>query len=311
METEPVFHSEDVDDELQALYRQRIRERVRVPEMIVEAYRTAWASFYGWEPGYSEHVLRSLQAPNVGSSASNIADLLEMRDFNSMEVDSDPSQVFTVLSTDLGSHPRSFQVHDITLPDVPVEHFAYPKYESCTPATRNISHERDPRILDFIPYADEPDFSLSLYARLHASFAWQNIWYDVDYKLIALHTAWSLYASGLSPKEMDEYQVRFLPPITGSSGLLTTLRNRDLIDWGTAVSSQQLVALWDASLKATRPPGPNLWRSVRSLDAAFCRSTNCIEALCMLHSTFLLQGLSPSVYCATRGSETPTAACEA
>ncbi|TFK84037.1 hypothetical protein K466DRAFT_238792 [Polyporus arcularius HHB13444] len=272
--------AEDVDDELQAArYAERIRERMRVPDMIVAAYRTAWSSFYDWEPGYSEHILRGLQAPAAASPASSIDILLEapVRDFDSMAVDPDPSLTFMILSADPDVPPQSVEAYDVSLPDVSVMRFAYSKYEFCTPATRNISNARDQRILEFIPYADEPGFYFILYAQQHDSFAWQSSYYDVDYKLIALHAAWSLHDAGLSLGAMDDYKIRFFPYLTRNSGLLTTLSNRDLIDWTDNVPSQQLAALREAARR------PKLWGSISSLDSLFCRSTNCVEGLCMLH----------------------------
>ncbi len=177
--------AEDVADEVQAArYAERIRERMRVPEIIVAAYRTAWSSFYDWEPGYSEHILRGLQAPAPASPASSTDNLLEapVRDFDSMAVYPDPSLTFTILSADPDVPPQSVEAYDVSLPDVSVMRFAYPKYEFCTPATRNISNARDQRILEFIPYADEPGFYYILYAQQHDSFAWQTSYYDVDCK---------------------------------------------------------------------------------------------------------------------------------
>ncbi|KAI0699059.1 hypothetical protein C8T65DRAFT_660264 [Cerioporus squamosus] len=280
MDTEPAPRLEDGDDELQALrYAQRIRERMRVPEMMIQAYRTAWLLFYDWEPGYSERILRSIQAPTAASPASSIDKLLEApgQDCDSMAEDSDPSLTFTVLPADLGSPSQSLVVLEVFLPNVSIMRFAYPKYESCTPATRIISHTHDQRLLDFIPYADEPGFYHFLYAQQHDSFSWQLSFYDVDYKLIVLKATWSLRNAGLSLAALDDYKVRYFPKITGRSGLLTSLCNRDLFDWKEAVPSRQLAALREAARK------PDLWRSVSSLDSLFCRSTNCVEGLCMLH----------------------------
>ena len=183
MDADPMPRStEEVLENLRVLYAQRIRQRARVPDIIIEAYRAAWALFYSWEPAYSRHVLHGLQSPAVEVPTSTFDNSLEnqLEDFNSITVDSDPSLTFTVWSANFEHRSRSLEPHCVLLSSPSVTTFAYPKYESCAPATRNIFHGRDQGLLEFIQYADEPGFYSTLYARQHNCFAWQTAWHDVD-----------------------------------------------------------------------------------------------------------------------------------
>lgn len=172
---------DELDDVLQAQrerYAQRVRELRRVPDMMRETYRDAWTQFYAWEPGYCEHLLKSLKTPAEWQSLVDPLHLGSMES-DAMQVDDSPS-VLTVWTNDDRRPPVVLPVQEIVLPAMSIQGFAYPKYEACTPATRAIRNEDDPQLLRFIQYADEPGFHTRLYATLHDDFAWQTEWYDVD-----------------------------------------------------------------------------------------------------------------------------------
>ncbi len=185
----------DEDQQRESNYAQRVREHMRVPEMIVEAYREAWHEFYRWEEPYCENTLTSLRAPLQTESAAILASYGRFLEDTSsadngleevMQLDSpvaSPSPSITISSTDLDGHESEYDQGEVmSLGLLSIAPFAYPKYESCTPAVRSIFHRRGQRELGFIPYADEPNFHSLIYAGLYDTFAWQTSWYDVDCK---------------------------------------------------------------------------------------------------------------------------------
>ncbi|KAI1785090.1 hypothetical protein LXA43DRAFT_900516 [Ganoderma leucocontextum] len=269
-------------------YTERIRELQRVPEQITEAYRDAWQRFYVWEPQYCEVMLRGLRdvTPSQSSTVSfsdfisDSFDLSDMGDSMEEEADDDSLSYQQWFADD----ERSISIFGVAEEFVVGSRrhcftsYAYAKYEACTPALQNIKHDLDVRILQFIPYADEPGFlrRIKSYARMHAIFAWQHSWYDVDFKLVALEAIWRLHDAELSLETMDRFPVDFFPLAGGQSGLIASMHHRDLIDWGGSVPSTQLSDL-------RRPQSPFLGKSVDNMTAMFCASMNCVESLCMLH----------------------------
>ena len=181
-------------------YAERLRELQRVPKQITEAYRDAWKAFYAWEPQYCASMLRGLRDATLPQPSaipfsdfvSDSFDLSDLPDAIEGEGDDDP----LLYQQWFADEERSVSFLGIAEEIVvgsrrsPFTSFAYAKYEACTPALRNIVHDQDVRILQFIPYADEPGFlrRIKSYARMHAIFAWQHSWYDVDCKLPALHS---------------------------------------------------------------------------------------------------------------------------
>ena len=178
----------DLDDAIrvqQERFAARIRELRRVPEMMLDAYRYAWAEFYAWEPEYSQQIVSSLQA-SVFSSTTSFDDLYSVfshADVNPMDVDGDLSG-FSQWFPDRSPAPALVSSDIVPVSAPLTREFAYPKYEACTPATRNILNEHDQRVLRFLPYADEGKIPrrVQRIARPYASFAWQSDWYDVDCK---------------------------------------------------------------------------------------------------------------------------------
>ncbi|PIL26855.1 hypothetical protein GSI_11035 [Ganoderma sinense ZZ0214-1] len=233
-------------------YAELIRGLQRVPEQICEAYRDAWQRFYLWEPQYCQDMLRSLRdatlpQPSAVPFSAFVSESFDLSDINdSMEGEGDDDSLsFQQWFCDDGRSVSFLSVAEEVVVGsrrTPFTSYAYAKYEACTPALQNIKHETDTRILQFIPYADEPGFlrRIKSYAGLHAVFAWQHSWYDVDFKLIALEAAWHLHEAGLSPETMDKYEVAFFPSLGGQSGLVASMHHRDLIEWGGSLPSSQL-----------------------------------------------------------------------
>lgn len=186
---------------------------MRIPQMIIEEYCEAWHEFYNWEVPYCLNILNTVQVPSTSSKLASYDRLLEdvSCTFNgwedSMEVDNSdseasPSSSLTISSIDLDrrdygpDHAKvvSISPEVVSIGTISIASFAYPKYESCTPAIRSISHHRSVQVLEFIPYADEAGFSGIPYARLYDTFMWQTSWYDVDceYFLLVYDLTWQL-----------------------------------------------------------------------------------------------------------------------
>ncbi|RPD72607.1 hypothetical protein L226DRAFT_561798 [Lentinus tigrinus ALCF2SS1-7] len=221
-------------------------------------------AFYDCDPGYCGDLLNTLQAPVYCINLALSDRLLEDSSDATGPVQVDSPVVSRGLFQSVPISYSNLDDSDCLQIDclsctVLISSFAYPEYESCTPAIRSISSRRDQQILEFIPYADEPGFHGAAYSALYDTFAWQTSWYDVDY----------------------EQQIPFYPMVTGSAGLLSTLQKRDLLRWGTAVPTDELNIIRTVSKQGTQLP--SLWKSVRSSDSVFCRSTNCVEALCTMH----------------------------
>ncbi|KAI0699057.1 hypothetical protein C8T65DRAFT_581621 [Cerioporus squamosus] len=308
---------EDLDEDRQRErnYAQRVREHMRVPQKITKAYRAAWDEFYHWEAHYCRNTLNALQVSCPSVNLASCDRLLEDTMSSacngrekSMKLDipvASPSPSLTISTTD-PDHREYEPVDVVSIGPMCIASFAYPKYESCTPAVRSIFHRRGVQEIGFIPYADEAGFSGRMYARLYNTFVWQVSWYDVDFKLIALRALWSLHNAEISSMSVDEQQIPFFPTITGSAGLLSTMHNRDLMNWGISFSFEELPSSSDqlSTLRATlqRPvEHPSLWKSVRCNDSVFCRSATCVQVLCTMHGQ---HSLTPST-----GSDPQLTAC--
>ncbi|KAM5541887.1 hypothetical protein V8D89_004616 [Ganoderma adspersum] len=221
-------------------YAELVRGLQRVPDQITEAYKDAWHRFYLWEPQYCEGMLRglrgvTLQQPSTVSFSDFISESFDLSDVtDSMEGAGDDEELS--YQQWFADDERSVSILNVAEEVVvgsrrtPFTSYAYAKYEACTPALQNIMHDKDVRILQFIPYADEPGFlrRIKSYARMHTVFAWQHSWYDVDFKLIALEAVWRLQDAELSLKTIDEFRIDFFPLTGGQSGLIASMHHRDL-----------------------------------------------------------------------------------
>ncbi|KAI0747223.1 hypothetical protein C8Q80DRAFT_828213 [Daedaleopsis nitida] len=278
------LQSDDADEAVRALkerYAERMRERERVPDLIQKTYRDAWSRFYDWEPAYCQQIIQCLLSPSPSLSSTSTLNY-SCPENDAMQVDTDKS--FTFWSMDSDAAPVTMDAEDIVLPPFSIKDYGYPKYEACTPATRNIRHDAEPHTihqLQFIPYADEPGFRPRHYASRYDTFAWQASWYDVDFKLVVLDAVWSLRNSGISLSTMDEHDFAFFPQVADGdsrsiSDLIRTLRHRDLVQWNDVNPMEQIDALRTTSKYS-------LWTSVTRLESMFCPNIGCISAGCLAH----------------------------
>lgn len=188
MSEPPGLRSPEEDDPEYALriqqqrYAQRVQQRLQeereIAGTIEDEYRAAWTDFYSREPEQSEQLIRSLEVVSPHPPLS-LDDLFEDAEHNEMCLDPTPSESSSDLwLSDL--QQRSQLSADIALTLHDLDEYDYRKYESCTPSVEGILYNGDPRILKFIPCADEPGFDAELYASRHMQLAWQTDWFDVD-----------------------------------------------------------------------------------------------------------------------------------
>lgn len=178
---------DDPEDALriqQQRYAQRIQQRLQeereVAGTIEGEYRAAWTDFYSREPEQCEQLIRSLEVASPHPPLS-LDDLFEGAEYIEMSPEPTPSEAsFDIWLSDL--QQRSQLSTDIALTLHDMDEYAYRKYKSCTPSVEGILYNGDPRILKFIPCADEPGFRAELYASKHLQLAWQTEWFDVDCK---------------------------------------------------------------------------------------------------------------------------------
>ncbi|KAL1941800.1 hypothetical protein VTO73DRAFT_6800 [Trametes versicolor] len=275
---------DDPEDALriqQQRYAQRIQQRLQeereVAGTIEGEYRAAWTDFYSREPEQCEQLIRSLEVASPHPPLS-VDDLFEGAEYIEMSPEPTPSEAsFDIWLSDL--QQRSQLSTDIALTLHDMDEYAYRKYESCTPSVEGILYNGDPRILKFIPCADEPGFRAELYASKHLQLAWQTEWFDVDFKLIAADAHRRLEDVGLDHEKIERYKPRSLP--SPGSGFKSFLRKRDLPHW----SSESLVELHQSS--ATLTTATHLLREVNSFVSVFCGSLICNKAKCMTHGLTL------------------------
>ncbi len=188
--SEPGIRSPEEDDPEYALriqqqrYAQRVQQRLQeerdVSGTIENHYRDAWTDFYSREPEQSEQLIRSFEVVSPHPPLY-LDDLFEDAENDQLSLDPTPSEASFVSWPDLQQHSEFSADIALTLPSK-LSEYAYRKYESCTPSVEGILYDGDPRILKFIPCADDPDFEAELYASNHLQLAWQTEWFDVDCK---------------------------------------------------------------------------------------------------------------------------------
>ncbi|KAI0777803.1 hypothetical protein BD413DRAFT_466887 [Trametes elegans] len=259
-------------DEYARRLQARLQEEREISALIEDVYRDAWTDFYAEEPQRCAQLLTSLAATvPKRPAAMHMQTQKDDSDDQEMQVDSLETHDKTFVFSAESPFGKELKVQcDIQMAEV--ASFAYPKYESCTPAIDTILYDGDPRVLAFIPYADEPAFAehVKTYTELYPELAWQSNWYDVDLNLIAADAYLRVDAAGLEPDWLERFKPRFLP---SRATVELSLRKRDICGWGK---------------DSLRPPpttsdGLGLLAAVNTMTTVFCRSLTCNTAKCMTH----------------------------
>jgi hypothetical protein len=155
-------------------------------EIVISVYREVWNEFYTWETDHCQQIISCLsleEHPSSGHSEEtdkldwNLADQSFDADNNDRV---DDSVSFSVLDIDSRGghstrHPRVLSAQTISA-DYLEE---YKTYESCTPASKNITPRPDEQDeSSFIAYVTNKEWKE--FAHALDGFAWQNEFIDPD-----------------------------------------------------------------------------------------------------------------------------------
>jgi hypothetical protein len=156
----------------------------------IQVYKETWNEFYTWEQDECRRALASLaQAISEPSLPQFLHDIDDTDaafhfDFEASDLNSD-SESDTFIREDFDTNEDSVRYSTLTCftqKATPMK--AYPRYEMCTPVSRN--YTRDPLYeLDqalFVPYADDLDFPVEVYLEYFDAFSWQLDFIDPDGK---------------------------------------------------------------------------------------------------------------------------------
>jgi hypothetical protein len=159
----------------------------------ISVYTETWNEFYAWEQDECQRALDSLAIsessfpPRDPQILHDIDDADSPLDFDFEASNSDPesdtSETFTREVFD--AHENSIRYSTLKCFTQRVTQMkAHPRYEMCTPASRNYNrdplYEQDQAL--FVPYADDLDFPVEDYLDLFHEFSWQVDFTDPDCK---------------------------------------------------------------------------------------------------------------------------------
>ena len=161
------FPTDDFDDDI---WPQKHETAYRV-------YESLWQDFYDWEEGYCVDALSGLTSlryrpPDLPKFSDETSDYFPTHD----EV-----QYFQVedFNTRTGRVTRSTLAAE---PQRQPKWVAYPRYNTCTSASRNVpaapvnAHLR----IHFIPFSDDETFDYEAHLKDFEDFKWQNDFIDPD-----------------------------------------------------------------------------------------------------------------------------------
>ncbi|TFK19304.1 SET domain-containing protein [Coprinopsis marcescibilis] len=145
-----------------------------------------------------------------------------------------------------------------------------PRYESCTPVSRNIVVGDDSDHMPFSPYSDDPKFAFEPYHEEHKYFEWQKRHLDPDLEMLAIETISRLH---LSPEELDDIEIDGLKP---QPGITRVSQRRDY---------PEMPQGWSGALPYN-PPHVEAAPSeiLRNITRYFCNNPNCLTGYCDSHS---------------------------
>ncbi|KAI9061560.1 SET domain-containing protein [Trametes sanguinea] len=258
----------------QRRYAERRQEEQRLADTIRDTYRDAWAEFYKQENLQCTQLIQALASASPSHPPALYGFLSAGGDSEELEktVNESPPDM-TVDIWDCERSRLSVRALRDDLELSSVASYAYPKYESCTPSSQSVLHNGDPLLMAYVPYADESDFQNNIepLARHYSRFAWQDEWYDVDFKIIAAEILRRLQIGGLDDETIEMFKPPSLP---SAPSLFTSLRKRDLPGW----AGDELLA----RVQEPRPP-PGLFSEVDRMASFFCGSLSCNTMLCLRH----------------------------
>jgi len=155
----------------------------------ISVYKETWNEFYAWEQDECQRALDSLSI-----TPESFPSLLQIKlpddpdnpldfDFDAFNLESDLSEQETFTMEEFDAHENSLRYSTLTcFQQEATQMKGYPRYEMCTPASRN--YTRDPLYEQeqalFVPYADDLEFKVDIYLQFFNHFSWQVDFTDPD-----------------------------------------------------------------------------------------------------------------------------------
>lgn len=158
----------------------------------LSVYKETWDEFYRWEQDECRRALDSLAISELSSPPFNPQSIHDLDytgssfdfDFEAFNSDSNlDTETFTREEFDV--HENSVRYSTLTcFTQKAMQMKGYPRYEMCTPASRN--YARDPfyeqNQAPFVPYADDMNFKFEEHLDPFDEFSWQVDFVDPDRK---------------------------------------------------------------------------------------------------------------------------------
>jgi hypothetical protein len=163
-------------------------------EIGISVYKETWNEFYAWEQDECRRALDSLAISESSLPPRNPQSLQAIGDTDSeLDFDFDPEASNSYSESDTETFTREeFDTYENSIRYSTLTCFtqkaspmrAYPRYEICTPASRNYArnplYEEDQAL--FVPYADDLEFPVEQYLAHFHAFSWQVDFPDPDSK---------------------------------------------------------------------------------------------------------------------------------
>ncbi|KAF8653405.1 hypothetical protein AX16_003948 [Volvariella volvacea WC 439] len=246
-------------------------------ELVIHVLREVWEEFYKWKREDSIYHLSSLNAkeprdpPSLGVTGTTSVHPV---DFSAFDSDDDEFVVETYdRDSPTPTDVKRVKPVQITVPDCIQP---YPRYEFCTPLSRNISLENT-RYVPFVPYYDDPSFPIREYLKHFDGLAWEKDFKNPDTDLIALEAMRRLhYGHDMTLSQIDELGI--LPE---SETLLKEAGQRDLVYWPGTLSGFPSLVPYKKDLTSTQfSIFDTILHDTQNL---FCAELGCILSKCKLH----------------------------
>uniref|UniRef100_A0A0W0F565 SET domain-containing protein n=2 Tax=Moniliophthora roreri TaxID=221103 RepID=A0A0W0F565_MONRR len=269
-------------------------------------YATVWREFYSWEPQYCRDTMASLRAIEL-RHARPVLSPNQLTTCNNPFSSSPAAELCTITSLDSNGHIMDHEtlfcapaVLELPRRSIPI----VPRYTFCTPLSRSIRHHNDDSerdVVPFIPYADDPQFSIIAYLRnFKHGLQWQKRNSPVnlnnpDLDMVEAEVARRLhFEAQLDYSSIDQMHLFFNRTcfnFCGSeddfvhlrhknkSGLIWLSNQRDHLNW-PRVSQEELEDLSSNHI----PDESTLFEDVNRGSLNFCSNLNCLHHFCTLHN---------------------------
>ncbi|KII91374.1 hypothetical protein PLICRDRAFT_38116 [Plicaturopsis crispa FD-325 SS-3] len=262
-------------------------------ERAVTVYRHVWDAFYHWEQEECRQVIAShIRNIPKSSSASGSHELVAapvsgLQDH--MDVDSDPEALIQITAWDASGQPSQSE-HSCVDIVITTNFPSHPKYESCTPIVKSITHDNDREaVLPFIPYADEPGFDEGRqieFSSFYDHFGWTYDFDDPDLETIQIETARRLhFRHGFTIRDIDALKILHPLHVTSEQGVIWASMQRDNLQWPGVLPwpSSVLSPFNDTSPGFYQCDVADLQVRVNRALRDFCPLRNCVESSCSTH----------------------------